>query len=224
MDPVTTRISSAPTGATYGLIAIFLFIGIVMVPGVVATIFGSGYMSRMREKKHPASVGIAPWVFAFVWAILYLLIWISGFYYAAAGIDIDSVTGAYSESLLASTSTGNSKGVYVAGLILYTVTHALNIAWSPVFFGMRKYTAALVIVSLMFLCAIATTILFYFVSYVSGALITVYPLWLGFAVYLNARYVHYRYNKQKYAKNNRGRYNHRGHGHEQHELAYDRGY
>jgi translocator protein len=69
---------------------------------------------------------------------------------------------------------------------LYTIQLGLNLAWMPLFFGLRRPVAALVdIVSLVGINGYLTY-LFFGIDEVAGWCFVPYMAWLGFATYLNA--------------------------------------
>jgi len=74
-------------------------------------------------------------------------------------------------------------------IALFAVQLAVNLSWSPVFFGMHQVTFALGIVALMFLLALAMTIVFARIRGMAGALLVPYLAWLVFAFYLNYQIV-----------------------------------
>ena len=106
------------------------------------------------------------WVFAPVWSILYLTIFISLILYLVKPVDNKTLGYVY----------------FLAQLIL-------NIAWSPVFFGMQNIPLALVVVLLLDIFILLTILEFYSVSKVAGIILIPYFLWTLFATYLNFDYL-----------------------------------
>ena len=106
------------------------------------------------------------WVFAPVWSILYLTIFISLILYLVKPVDNKTLVYVY----------------FLAQLIL-------NIAWSPVFFGMQNIPLALVVVLLLDIFILLTILEFYSVSKVAGIILIPYFLWTLFATYLNFAYL-----------------------------------
>lgn len=77
-----------------------------------------------------------------------------------------------------------------AALAWFGVQFVLNLAWSPVFFGMRQMLAGLVVIVLL-LSAIAMTIRSMArVDRLAAGLLVPYALWVGYATYLNAALWH----------------------------------
>lgn len=72
-------------------------------------------------------------------------------------------------------------------LIAYGTNLALNWAWTPLFFNLKKVDIAFYECSLVTASAAATAYLFYKINPVAGAIFVPYLLWLGFATALNFR-------------------------------------
>ena len=70
-------------------------------------------------------------------------------------------------------------------LVLFAVQLALNLAWSPIFFGAQLTGVAFIVILVMW-CAIAATIAsFARLDRAAAWLLAPYLLWVSFAVYLN---------------------------------------
>lgn len=72
-----------------------------------------------------------------------------------------------------------------AAIIVFLVQFALNLAWSPLFFGAHQITAALVLLVVLDVAVVATIVLFSRVRPVAALLLAPYLLWICFATYLN---------------------------------------
>lgn len=70
-------------------------------------------------------------------------------------------------------------------LALWSVQIALNALWTPVFFGLRRLGAGLVIIFLLWLAVAATMLAFWQVDWIAGALFAPYLLWVSIAGALN---------------------------------------
>ncbi len=103
------------------------------------------------------------WVFAAVWTLLY--IWMG-----LALAMILHARGAHGRPL--------AIGLFVAQF-------ALNLAWSPLFFGAHQVTTALILIIAMFALAVATTFAFARIRKAAAWLMLPYLAWLGFAAALN---------------------------------------
>ena len=106
------------------------------------------------------------WIFAPMWGFLYLTILIS--------------------LLLYMTKPASNKK---AGYIYFVIQLALNLAWSPIFFGLREMFWAFVVIILMDIFVFLTIKKFYYVSKPAGLLLVPYFVWILFATYLNAGYL-----------------------------------
>lgn len=76
-------------------------------------------------------------------------------------------------------------------LALWSVQIALNTLWTPVFFGLRRIGAGLVVIFLLWLAVAATMVAFWQVDRIAGALFAPYLVWVTVAGLLN-RSVWYR--------------------------------
>jgi len=101
------------------------------------------------------------WLFGPVWTILYVLIGISG------------------------ARSFEHKG----GTWLWLAQMALNFAWTPVFFGMQRPGAALVIILALLVTIIAFIIARWNADRPSTLLFIPYAAWVAFAAVLNASIV-----------------------------------
>ncbi len=104
-----------------------------------------------------------PIAFGIVWPILYVMIFLSLYFYLKDGF-----------------SKSHSVGVFFFFLQL-----VLNFAWTPVFFGLHKIGYSLVIIFALLVFVAITILLFFKKSKIAGWLLVPYWLWLCFATYLN---------------------------------------
>lgn len=70
-------------------------------------------------------------------------------------------------------------------LALWSVQIALNTLWTPVFFGLRRIGAGLVIIGLLWLAVAATMVTFWQIDAVAGWLFVPYLAWVTVAAALN---------------------------------------
>lgn len=73
-------------------------------------------------------------------------------------------------------------------LLLFGAQLALNAAWTPIFFGMHRIGAALVVILLMWTAILLTIIAAWPFSRWAAGLLTPYLLWVSFAALLNAMF------------------------------------
>ena len=104
------------------------------------------------------------WVFPVAWTFLYLTM-----SYAAARV------AALSGS---NPATGQA-------LAFWSVQIALNTLWTPVFFGLKRMKAGLVVVGLLWLAVAATMIAFFRIDLIAGLLMVPYLVWVSIATALN---------------------------------------
>jgi tryptophan-rich sensory protein len=105
------------------------------------------------------------WLFGPVWTLLYILMGVAVWLVWRTGFDAPGVRGA---------------------LILFGVQLLFNLAWSFVFFGMRRIGWALVEIAATWALILATLIAFYRLRPAAGWLLAPYQLWVTFATALNA--------------------------------------
>lgn len=72
-----------------------------------------------------------------------------------------------------------------APLAVWTLQLVLNALWSWIFFGLHRPGWAAIEIGLLWLAILATTILFWRVRRVAGALLLPYLVWVSFAAVLN---------------------------------------
>lgn len=104
------------------------------------------------------------WMFPVAWSSLYLCM-----SWAAMRIAAESGSDA---------RTGQA-------LALWSLQIALNTLWTPVFFGLRRIGAGLVIIALLWLAVAATTVAFWQIDPVAGWVMAPYLLWVTIAAALN---------------------------------------
>lgn len=105
-------------------------------------------------------------IFAPVWFVLYLFIFISlGFYIISNG--------------------ANKK----LGYIYFFIQLILNLSWTPIFFGMKNILLALIVVILLDIFVALTIFEFSKVSKLAAGLLFPYIIWILFATYLNSGYL-----------------------------------
>lgn len=126
----------------------------------------SGYGNEWFDRLNKPSFMPPGWAFPVAWTILYVLM---GF---ALGLII------HTQSPLRN-----------AAIALFAVQLVLNLAWSPVFFGMHQARAGLAIIAVLFVAASATAILFWRILPIAGLLMLPYLAWLLFASALNGAIV-----------------------------------
>ena len=103
------------------------------------------------------------WIFGMVWAVLYLLLALAGFYITRKGLD-----------------DTNRKATW-----LMLIQLVLNSMWTPLFFGMHHLMGSMVLVLVMLLMTIWLMHAAKPVSKIAAWLLIPYVAWLSFAWVMN---------------------------------------
>lgn len=142
---------------------------LVLVPGVLLLGFLSGtaggnaagnpwFASLTKPALYPA-----PEIFGLAWTALYILMGLA----------------------LAMVASARGARWRAAAVAAFAVQLALNLAWSPLFFGARQIVAALVLLVVLDVVLVVTIVLFRHVRPVAALLLLPYLAWLLFATALN---------------------------------------
>lgn len=143
---------------------------LVTVPAIVILGSLSGYLSNSGngngwfEKLELPAFMPPGWTFGLVWNLLYVLL----------GIALALI--------LAEPPSFRRR----SGLIYFFIQLALNIAWSPIFFGAHDIWLGFAIILLMASLASSAALQFWRIRALAGALMLPYLAWLCFAAVLNA--------------------------------------
>lgn len=134
----------------------------VLLVGAVAAVGSLAMRDAAVEYTDLARPGWAPpgWLFGPVWAVLYVMIAISGW--------------------LVWRRTGWTSAMWIFGAQL-----ALNAAWTPLFFGAGRYGLAFLDIVGLWLLIVVTIALFGRISRVAAALLLPYWVWVSYAAALN---------------------------------------
>ncbi len=143
------------------IVAIVIPLAVGAVSGA-ATARGvsSWYPTLVKPSFNPPA-----WIFGPVWTVLYIMMGAAAFVVWQRGWD--------------------SAGVRAA-VTAFAVQLALNGLWSILFFGLQSPGLALLEIVVLWLAIAATSVLFWRVATVAGALMVPYLLWVSFATVLNA--------------------------------------
>jgi benzodiazapine receptor len=146
---------------------------LVLVPAVLLLGFVSGQVAGSSADNpwfavlEKPAIYPPPIAFPIVWTILYAMI-------GLAAAVIGSAHGARGRRLAAAA---------------FVLQLALNLAWSPVFFGMHKILAALGVIVALDLAVLLTVLLFWRVRRNAGLLLLPYLAWVLFATALNWQFL-----------------------------------
>lgn len=149
----------------------FLRWAIVIVPLILLLGFASGrvvpsgsenswYVALTKPELNPPG-----WVFPVMWTTLYILI----------GLALAMIVHARG---------ARGRGVAIG---LFVAQFALNLAWTPLFFGAHRVGAALFLIVAILMLSIVTTIAFSRIRKGAAWLMVPYLVWLSFAGVLNWR-------------------------------------
>lgn len=146
---------------------------LVLVPATVLLGFVSGQLGGSGPD-NPWFAGLAkpgiyppPVTFGIVWSVLYALM-------GLAAAMVGSAWGARGRGL---------------ALAVFALQLLVNLAWSPVFFGLHLISVALVVILAMDLLVLLTVVLFWRVRPLAGALLLPYLAWVLFATVLTWQFL-----------------------------------
>jgi len=108
-----------------------------------------------------------PATFGIVWTVLYLLMGVA----------------------LAMVVTARGAPARNAAIAAFVVQFLINLAWSPVFFGMNQLVGALAVIVALDLAVIVTVVLFHKVRPLAAWLLLPYLCWVLFATLLNWQFI-----------------------------------
>ncbi len=147
--------------------ALFMVPGVLLLGLLSEQLAGSGADNAWFEGLNKPPFYPSPVVFALVSIVLYLLMGLALAIVAAA-------RGASSRT---------------AALTAFGVQLALNLAWSPLFFGSHRILATLILIVVLDLAVVATIVLFQRVRPVAALLLLPYLGWLLFASLLTWQFL-----------------------------------
>jgi translocator protein len=136
---------------------------IVLIGSAIGIASNSGYSNRWFNLLDLPAIMPPGWLFGVAWTILYILI---GLAFA----------------MILNARGARWRGPAIAAFLIQLVA---NFAWTPVFFGLHRVSAALALILFILAGAIVTTILFGRVRRLAAWLMVPYLVWLGFASVLN---------------------------------------
>ncbi|MEP2990416.1 MAG: TspO/MBR family protein [Parasphingorhabdus sp.] len=142
---------------------LFIVPVIILLGFMAGQVAGSGEENRWFSALEKPAAQPPGWLFGVAWSILY----------AMMGIAFAMIL--------------HARGAPLRGLaiILFLVQFALNLFWSPLFFGMHQVSAAFWLLVTIFIAALATTMVFGRIRKAAAWLMVPYLAWLCFAGVLN---------------------------------------
>jgi translocator protein len=143
--------------------ALFVVPAIMLLGAISGLISGSSEENAWFKELIKPDAQPPGWVFGVVWPILYFLI-------------------AFAFTMILHARGARGRGLAI-GLFLSQL--ALNLLWSPLFFGRHQVTSGLYVIILMLVLAIAATLAFGRIRKAAAWLMVPYLMWLSFASILN---------------------------------------
>lgn len=135
------------------------FLAATFSAGATGALFKPGAWYRLLSKP----VWTPPnWLFPVAWTLLYVAMAVAAWWITL------------SPSIWA-----------VPAIALWSWQIVLNALWSPVFFGLHRPGAALVVIAVLWVAVAATTLAFYLIDAFAGALMVPYLIWVSYAAALN---------------------------------------
>jgi len=147
--------------------ALFLVPATILLGFISGQVGGSGPDNPWFAGLAKPAIYPPPATFGIVWSVLYLLMG------------------------LAAAMVGSAWGARGRGLALaaFAIQLLVNLAWSPVFFGMHLISGALLVILAMDLLVLITVVLFWRVRPLAGVLLLPYLAWILFATVLNWQFL-----------------------------------
>jgi len=132
---------------------------IVLIGSLMGYLSNSGYSNRWFAALDLPAITPPGWVFPVVWTSLYIML----------GLAL---------ALILNARGSRGRGLAIT---LFLVQLALNLSWTPVFFGAGKIQLALWIIVAMLILSIAVTILFARIRKPAAWLMVPYMVWISYA-------------------------------------------
>ena len=141
-----------------------LSIGVCLAAGGLGTIFTISSIPTWYAHLIKPAFSPPNWLFGPVWTVLYILMGISLALVWVKGVKTERAREA---------------------LMLFGVQLFLNAIWSPIFFGAKDLTLALIVIILMWFFILKTILAFGKVNKTASYLLYPYIAWVSFASILN---------------------------------------
>jgi translocator protein len=138
----------------------------VLLGSLSGVLSNSGYGNRWFDALVIPDIMPPGWLFGTVWPILYLML----------GLALAMILHARGAP---------GRGMALA---LFALAFALNLIWSPLFFGAHQITAALYLILVMIPVTIATAFAFGRIRSAAAWLLVPYMVWISFATILTYKF------------------------------------
>jgi benzodiazapine receptor len=139
----------------------------VMLLGFLAGRLGGGPDTIWFQSLVKPSIFPPPVWFGIVWSALYLML-------------------GFALALICSAWGARGRGIAIA---VFLIQFAVNMAWTPVFFGAQQITNALILISVLDVLVIITIVLVWRVRKSAALLMLPYLAWILFATVLNYEFL-----------------------------------
>lgn len=154
----TTRLARLPSGSNL-LVLVGFVVAVNAVGALPAVLVGSDTGWIERPWFYPPEIA-----FPVVWTLLFTLLGVALYRVWRQGTDRRDVRIAFG---------------------VFAVQFALNLAWTPAFFGLQRPDLGLVVLVPLWVAIVATIVAFDRVDRIAAALVVPYLLWVSFATVLN---------------------------------------
>lgn len=164
---MTLLASRGQLRASFARWALLVVPAILLASFLSSELSGSGaanpwFASLAKPAIYPPAV-----TFPIVWSVLYILM---GFAFA----------------VVCSSWGARGRGLAIAVFLLQL---AVNLAWTPVFFGLHQITPALVLIGVLDVLVLLALVLFWRIRWYAGAMLLPYLAWILFATVLTWQFL-----------------------------------
>lgn len=140
---------------------------LVVLLGFLSGRVGSNANSAWFQSLVKPDIFPPPMWFGIVWTVLYVLM----------GIALAIVCAAW-----------GARG-RTAAIVAFALQLAVNLAWSPVFFGLHRIREGLIVIGVLDVLVLITIVLFWRVRRSAALLLLPYLAWIAFATLLNYEFL-----------------------------------
>jgi tryptophan-rich sensory protein len=146
-------------------VAVLAVLGVNAVGAAPATLVGADTSWIDRPWFFPPDIA-----FPVVWTLLFTLMGIALFLVWREGV---------------SKPARASREEVRTAIFVFAVQLALNVAWTPVFFGLQRPDLGLLVIGALWLAIVGTIVAFNWISRLAALLLVPYLAWVSFAFVLN---------------------------------------
>lgn len=155
--------TDAPSQVRHPLLALAGWIALTLGLGVgVGLLFGpdAWFTALLKPTWNPPG-----WLFAPVWTLLYILMGVSVW--------------------IVRSQPDVPRALVAQAMRLFWLQLALNLLWTPIFFGLHRPWLAFAEICLLWIAVLYTALMFGRIRAIAGYLMIPYGLWVSFALVLN---------------------------------------